>query len=163
MSGVLASVDKLLKYFEETIMILAGILLFCIMVFTVIARYFLHMPTPYDSELTKIFHIWMVFAGASYLVGKDGHPAVELLSSKIKDSSNIIWKKIYFSCIYAIMLLFIVPTLIFGLKSLPLYAKQVTTYLSISYVVVYGGGILGMFFMIIRCILKITKIWREEE
>jgi|Deesub1362A_J573_1020465.scaffolds.fasta_scaffold09840_3 TRAP-type C4-dicarboxylate transport system permease small subunit len=163
MTSVIAKVDKGLEYVEKTIMVVAGIPLLFLLVFVVFARYFFHLSTPYEGELAKLLHIWMVFAGASWLVGREGHPGVEIFKSKIKKSSNIIGKRIYLTCMYVIMLLFIYPALIYGVKLMPLYIKQKTIYLGISYAFVYGGGILGMFFMTIRCFLQIAKIWKGEE
>lgn len=159
MSEALKKIDGLLKRFELTIMFLAGLSLLGLINLTVLCRYFLKVPTPFDVELAKTFHIWLAFIGASYLVGTNGHPAVEFISSKIAASSNRTVKLLYFSVIYLIMLLFIFLGFITGFRSMPLYAKQVTNYLSLSYAIIYGGGVLGLFLMSIRCLMKITELW----
>ncbi|MCG0275489.1 MAG: TRAP transporter small permease subunit [Thermosediminibacteraceae bacterium] len=159
MNKALEKIDGLLKQFELFVMFLAGVMLFGLVVLTVTCRYLLKIPTPFDTELARTFHIWLAFIGSSYLVSKDGHPAVEFISSKVSTSSNRTFKIFYFSIIYFIMLLFIVPAFVTGLRLMPLYAKQVTNYLSMPYSIIYGGGILGLFLMIVRCLMKITGLW----
>jgi len=164
MTEVISRIDKGIEYIEKKIMATSGILLLSLLIFVVFARYFC-ISTAYEGELTKLFHIWMVFFGASWLIKSEGHPGVEILKVKIIESPNIniIVKKIYLTYIYVIMLSFVFLAFSCGIQLMPLYARQKTIYFGISYAFVYGGGIFGMLFMIIRCFLKISKIWKGEK
>ena len=144
-------------------MFLSGLILFGIMCFVVFARFVLKIPTAYQTELTKFFHIWMCFVGASYLIGVDGHPAVEFFADKVKHKAKPIVRKIYFTVLHVLVLAFLIPTLYSALKQAPLYARQVTTYLSISYLWINGGAIVGLFLMVIRSFIKIVFVWGGEE
>jgi len=159
LNETLKKVDGVLKRFELTIMFLAGLGLLGLINLTVLCRYFLKVPTPFDVELAKTFHIWLAFIGASYLVGTNGHPAVEFISSKFSSSPSRTAKAMYFSMIYLIILVFVFLGFITGLRSMPLYAKQVTNYLSLSYAIIYGGGVLGLFLMTVRCLMKMIELW----
>lgn len=163
MTEVISRIDKGMEYIEKTIMTISGIFLLSLLIFVVFARYFFCISTAYEGELAKLFHIWMVFFGASWLIKSEGHPGIEILKVKIIESPNIIAKKIYLTYIYVIVFLFVGLAFICGIKLIPLYTRQETIYLGISYAFVYGGGVLGMFFMIIRCFLKISKIWKGEK
>ena len=160
---VVNMIDAWFMRFEKLIMFVASVLLFGLILSGVFLRYFLYIPMPYQEELAAMFHVWMCFMGVSYLMSSDGHPAVEVLSSRIRESSNIILKKIYFTIIYLIMFFFVVLACIYGFTQVPMYLTQVTTYLGISYIYRYGGGILGMLLMSIRCLLKIVEIWAGEK
>lgn len=156
-------VDKGLANVEKPVMFIFGTLLFGIMCFVVFARFILHIPTAYQTELTKFFHIWMCFVGASYLIGVNGHPAVELFSDKVKENASPIVRKLYFTVIYLVILAFVGTAFWFAMSQWKLYARQVTTYLSISYIWVNGGAILGLFMMSLRCLIKLIYIWGGDE
>ena len=161
MLKLVSRVDHGLVVVERSLMFIFGLLLFAIMVFVVFARVLLALPTPYQTELTRFFHIWMCFIGSSYLIGTNGHPAVEFISDRIKTRPLV--KDVYFTGLYLAILVFLGATLVSALIQVPLYIRQVSTYLEISVIWINGGLILGIFLMILRCIIKIVYIWGGEK
>lgn len=163
---MLKYVEKLdigLTYVEKPIMFVFGVLLFGIMCWVVLARFVLEIPTAYQTELTKLFHIWLCFVGGSYLIRVNGHPAVEIFPDRIKANARPLVRKLYFSLIYILIFIFVGVLFFQAWKMVPLYMRQVTTYLSISYIWIYGGGLVGLFLMSLRCLIKIVYIWGGKE
>ncbi len=158
-----AKLDHGLTYFEKPVMFLFGLLLFGIMCWVVVARFILNIPTAYQTELTKLFHLWMCFVGGSYLIHTNGHPAVEIFPDRIKAKASPFVRKLYFSLIYLIIFAFVATLFYQAVKMIPLYKRQVTTYLYISYIYIYGGGIVGMGLMSLRCLIKLVYVWGGED
>lgn len=158
MTEIIAKIDRFLRYIEKSIMFVTGLALFTLMCFGVLARYILNIPTPYQTEMSKLLYIWMCFLGGSYLVGIDGHPYVGILPDRVLRARNKTLKKAYFVVIYLLSLCFLAPLLFYAFKQIPLYLLQVTTYLEISYIWVYGGAIIGLVLMVFRYACKILSI-----
>lgn len=162
MATIVEKIDKVLTRFEKNLMFVTGLALFVLMVWCVIARYSLSVPTPYQGELTKTLHIWLCFIGGSYAISVNGQPSVEIFLDKVLLSKNIVFRKVYSILIYMLSLFFLVPCLFYAIKQSPLYARQVTTYLGYSYLWVYGGGIIGLAMMCFRYLLKIVEICSSD-
>ena len=159
MAAIVKKIDKGLQCFEKPMMFITGTALFALMVWAVAARFIFAIPTAYQPELAQLLHLWLCFMGGSYLISINGHPFVEIFPDKVIKSRNVPFKKVYFTLIYLLTLFFIVPCFYYGVKQIPLYMKQVTIYLQINYIWVYGGGILGFGMMIFRTLLRIVGIW----
>jgi TRAP-type C4-dicarboxylate transport system permease small subunit len=162
MTKFISKIDKGILAVEKPLMFFFGILLFGIMCFVVLARFVLKISTPYQTELTKFFHIWLCFTGGSYLIGTNGHPAVEFITSKVKTARPMI-QSLYFTVLYCLILFFLGAALLSALRQAPLYIRQVTTYLEISYIWINGGVIVGLILMIFRCLIKIAYAWGGEK
>lgn len=68
-------------------------------------------------------------------------------------------KKIYFSIVWLLNLVFIVPCLYYAILNIPKYAAQLTTYLGYSYLWIYGAGIVGFAMMLFRIVLRVAGFW----
>jgi TRAP-type C4-dicarboxylate transport system permease small subunit len=160
--GVLKAIhviSTVLNYIELLFMVIGSILLFLNMTWSVVARYCLAIAAPYTEELSIMLYVWLTFWGVSYLISKDGHPSIEIFSSKVKKSSNKIVRNYYFTFNYAVMLFFVGIVGITGLSMMPKYISQKTISLGISYGFIYGMGIIVMLIMSVRCLFKIVEIW----
>ena len=163
MIKLLSKIDKKIVTLERFLMFFFGLLLFAIMIWVVLARFILNVPTPYQTELTKFFHIWMCFIGGSFLIGTNGHPSVEFITDKVKNKARPLVKGLYFTGLYLAVLVFLIAAFISAVRQIPLYIRQISTYLEISYIWVNGGVIVGLFLMIFRCLAKIAYTWGGEE
>ncbi len=148
---------------EKFCMFLASLLLFVNMTWGVAARYLFSIPAPYTEELSIMLYVWLTFWGVSYLIGVDGHPAIEIFSSRVKTSANVAFRKCYFTLIYGVMLLFAGLAGIKGLSMMPMYIAQKTISLGISYGFIYGVGVVVLLVMCARCLFKIITVWIGEE
>ncbi|MDD3022013.1 MAG: TRAP transporter small permease subunit, partial [Alphaproteobacteria bacterium] len=135
-----------------------GTLLLLIMVWTVIARLF-SISTPYQMELTKTFHIWLVFVGSSLLISLDANPRVEIFYDKVLRSKNVTFKKCYLTLVQLLTLFFVALCFFEGIKQVPAYLKQTTTYLRYSVIWTNGAAVFGFGLMSFRCVLKIMGYW----
>ena len=159
MKNLIIKIDVGLQKIERPLMFLSGMLLFLLMTWCVIARYFFHISTPYQTEVAQTFHIWFCFIGSSYLFALNANPCVELFSDKIAASKNMLLKKIYFSLVWLLNLVFIVPCLYYAILNIPKYAAQLTTYLGYTYLWIYGAGIVGFAMMLFRIVLRVAGFW----
>lgn len=159
MKSAIKKIDKTLANIERPIMFISGLLLFVLMTWCVITRYFFHISTPYQTELAQTFHIWLCFIGSSYLFSLNANPSVEIFSDKVMHSKNILFKKIYFTIVWLLNLVFIFPCLYYAILNIPKYTAQVTAYLGYSYIWVYGAGIVGFGLMLFRIFLRIAGFW----
>lgn len=159
MKSAIEKLDKTLANIERPIMFISGLLLFVLMTWCVITRYFFHISTPYQTELAQTFHIWLCFIGSSYLFSLNANPSVEIFSDKVMHSKNILFKKVYFTIVWLLNLVFIFPCLYYAILNIPKYTAQVTAYLGYSYIWVYGAGIVGFGLMLFRIFLRIAGFW----
>ena len=159
MKDFIEKVDLGLRKIERPIMFISGFLMFLLMTWCVIARYFLILATPYQTELAQTFHIWLCFIGSSYLFAADENPRVEIFSGRVANSQNLLFKKIYFSVMWLACLVFILPCLYYAILNIPKYIAQSTIYLRYSYIFVYGAGIVGFALMTFRILLRVAGFW----
>lgn len=144
---------------EKPLMFISGLLMFLLMTWCVLARYFFQMSAPYQTELAQTFHIWLCFIGSSYLFANDENPSVEIFSSRAANSKNILFKKIYFTILWLANLVFILPCLYYAIQNIPNYIARTTIYLGYSYIYIYGAGILGFALMTFRILLRVAGFW----
>lgn len=71
-------VDKGLSYLLIAIM---GIMVINVL-WQVISRYVLAVPSSFTDELARYLMIWLGVFGAAYVAGKNGHVAIDVLRSK---------------------------------------------------------------------------------
>lgn len=85
---------KLLKKAFDRFLELVVSLLFLVMVgvttWQVITRYILHNPSSITEEFVKFSLIWLSLLSAAYVVGKNGHISITLLSSRLVENKRII-------------------------------------------------------------------------
>ncbi len=160
---VIGALDAGLNRVELFFMFTASLLLFGNMTWGVFARYVFHIPAPYTEELSIMFYIWVTFWGVSYLISQNAHPAMTMFSDKVKRCSNPLFRKCYFTFIYGVMLFFVALACGVGLPMLPLYLTQKTISLGISYILLYGMGVLVLAVMCFRCLFKIIEVWVGEK
>lgn len=100
MKTVINKIDHGMAAVEKTVSLVAGVLLFALMTWCVLARYFFALSAPYQTELAQTFHIWLCFMGSSYLFSINDNPSVEIFSGKVLAGKNKTFKKVYFTILY---------------------------------------------------------------
>lgn len=159
MKNALNKIDHGLAAFEKTVMLVMGVALFLLMTWCVLARYFFSLSCPYQTELAQTFHIWLCFLGSSYLFSINDNPNVEIFPSRVMESKNMTFKKIYFTIVYLTNYIFVLPCVIYGIDNIPMYMAQKTVYFGYSYIFIYGAAVFGFIMIAIRIALCILDIW----
>ena len=159
MKTVLNKVDHSLAAVEKAVMLVMGVALFVLMTWCVLGRYVFRLSCPYQTELAQTFHIWLCFFGSSYLFSINENSSVDIFPEKVMASSNLLFKKIYFTIVYLTNMIFVIPCVQYGIKNIPSYYAQKTVYYGYSYIFIYGAAVLGFVLIAIRIILCILDIW----
>lgn len=159
MKTVINKIDHGMAAVEKTVSLVAGVLLFALMTWCVLARYFFALSAPYQTELAQTFHIWLCFMGSSYLFSINDNPSVEIFSGKVLAGKNKTFKKVYFTILYLSEYIFVLPCVYWGIQNLPSYYAQKSTYLGYSYIWTYGAAVVGFLMIAIRIALRIAGFW----
>ena len=87
-----------LKRTLENIIAHLLVLLMSLMVLNVLwqvfSRYVLGTPSAFTDELARFFMIWLGLLGASYVSGKNGHVAIDVLAKRANAKNQIVLKRI---------------------------------------------------------------------
>lgn len=140
-------IDTLLGYFLSFIM--------AVMVLNVLwqvfTRFVLNSPSSFTDELARYLMIWIGVLGAAYLSGKNGHVAIDLISSKLSVSNNAKLEKV----IALIICLFVFAAFIIGgsrlvyiTATLKQYSPTLHIPLAIVYAVIPFSGLLIIYYKI---------------
>jgi len=71
--------NKIYDIFEEYIAYIFFSVIFFLMVFGVITRYFFNTSYPWNIELCRYSFVWLTFAGAAYLRKENAHIRIEFI------------------------------------------------------------------------------------
>ena len=162
MVKILTAIDDTMARIERPIMFIFGFAMFYVMCHAVIARYVFNVSSPWMMEVPRLFHIWMCFVGGSYLIRTNRHPVVEYFSDKVRSKGDVLLRRLHFTFVYIVMLIFIGATLYYAWRQIPMFVMQRTMYLRMSFIYVNGGLYVGLIFMVIRILLKIGYVWKGE-
>lgn len=80
-------INKCSDYLNKLVVSVGCVIFFVLVVATIIqvlCRYFLKVSVPWTEELARFAFIWATMLGASVLVKTKGHPAVDVLTGKLK-------------------------------------------------------------------------------
>ncbi len=139
------SVDKII---ELALVILMGAMVLNVL-WQVFTRFVLRDPSTFTDELARYLLIWLGMLGASYVVGRRRHLAIDYVLNKFKPSK----KRFVELFIQASVFFFALSAMVIGgikLVSLTLYLHQISAALQIElgyvYLIVPISGLLIMFY-----------------
>lgn len=91
-------INKCSDYLNKLVVSVGCVIFFVLVVATIIqvlCRYFLKVSVPWTEELARFAFIWATMLGASVLVKTKGHPAVDVLTGKLKGVATQ-WLAVHF-------------------------------------------------------------------
>lgn len=94
-------INKCSDYLNKLVVSVGCVIFFVLVVATIIqvlCRYFLKVSVPWTEELARFAFIWATMLGASVLVKTKGHPAVDVLTGKLKGVA-----KAYRNCLFVLL------------------------------------------------------------
>jgi len=147
MKRLISYVDKTLFVLEAVTIVVCGVGILAALFYGALARYLLHVPFPEEPELTWFFHTWLVFMGVSMVCrGLGDHPYVGIL----RDRRGRLYKRFiwFLSIVYAVIMIYS------NLSFYDVYKLQKTILLGLPMYTFYLAMLLGLFFMIVRYVIK---------
>lgn len=156
--------NKLRKYLDKTVEYF-GIILLSIMVVTVLWQVFtrtvLNNPNTVTEEFVRFALVWLSLLAAAYVVGKQEHLNVSLLSDKLEGKNKFILDMI----IQTLFLLFATVIMIYGgIKGVTITIGQISPSLGISMGYVYLAVPVSGVIMLVYSILNLyDRIKQEKE
>jgi TRAP-type C4-dicarboxylate transport system permease small subunit len=77
--GLLTKIDRFLIFAESALIVFTMLAMVFLIVWQVIARFFLHIPVPYAEDLARLAVVWSIFMGATLSLRLDEHMCVEVI------------------------------------------------------------------------------------
>ena len=151
----LKKVGKFLRdYVELYIPIASFLVMFCVFVIQIVARYVFNNPVPWAYEVTVIGYLWMVVLGACYAYRDRSHVTFTLVYDKLPVKGKAI-------CGFLGNLLMAIAFIVMFVPACQMISQmkiQVTSVFKIGLNVVYSPFIL---FMIIILLYILSDMWLE--
>jgi TRAP-type C4-dicarboxylate transport system permease small subunit len=145
-------VDLVLEIAVSTLMVI----LVLTVLWQVISRFILGMPSPYTDELAGFLLIWVGLLGAAYATGQKQHLAINLLAAKLS-LKNQIRQQVF---INVLIVVFAIAVMVVGginLSYITLFLQQISAALRIPvgmvYLVIPLSGLLIIFYAVVDIIL----------
>lgn len=151
---------RLDKYLEWTLVLIFGLMVLNVL-WQVFTRFLLKDPSSYTEELARYLLIWLGLLGASYMVGKRLHLAIDVLTIRLSGKKKIISEIFIQLCIFifsaSVILIggihLVSLTLLLGQKSAALQLK-----LGYIYLVLPLSGIIMMFYTGVSILNNLKKL-----
>ena len=90
-SGPLGLVERALRILNRTMMTLGGIALVaacCVLSYSVVVRYWLHLPTDWQDETAVFLIVGATFLSTASVQARRGHVAIDALASVLPEAWN---------------------------------------------------------------------------
>lgn len=149
-SKIKKSLDRLL---EPSLIIIISVLVIAVL-WQVFSRYVLQAPSTVTDELSRFLLIWLTLLGAAWVVGQQGHLAIDLLSDQLSRSKA----RILSIVLLLLMALFAVAVLIvggFNLVQITLTLEQTSTVLRVPMGYIYLALPVSGVFIVSYCLCLI--------
>ncbi|MFV0466908.1 MAG: TRAP transporter small permease [Lachnospiraceae bacterium] len=160
MKGIRKFLDKSLEF--------VGILILMVMIITVLYQIFtrtvLNNPNTVTEELVRFCMVWISLLASAYVVGKQQHLAVTLLSEKLNDRNRHILDLV----IQVLFVLFSTIIMIYGgIKGVSITMNQISPSLSLPmgyvYLAVPVSGVIMLIYSVLNLIDCIFNKQSQEE
>lgn len=92
-----------------TMALLMGALVLCV-VWQVVSRYILNVPSTFTDELARFLLIWVSLLGAAYLSGQNAHVSIDLFSQRLSP----LGQRNLAILINVLIIVFVFSVLVFG-------------------------------------------------
>lgn len=100
------AINKVMEIFSVALIVVMVILV----LWQVVARYFLQTPSTFSEILTRYLFVWLVLVTATYAFGKEDHMYISALNNKLRGSMETIVNVM----IDALTILFAVCVMVYG-------------------------------------------------
>ena len=147
MQRIKESVDRAL---ERVLVVLMSAMVVNVL-WQVFSRFILRDPSTFTDELARFLLLWLGVLGASYVVGRKRHLAIDLVINKM-DASK---RRLFEIFIEVAIFFFALSVMVVGginLVSLTLYLDQTSAALQVKqgyvYIVIPVAGLLCMFYAV---------------
>lgn len=101
--------QKIDKILEKSLILIMGVMVINVL-WQVISRYIVGIPSSFTDELARFLMIWVGILGAAYVSGKNMHVAIDLIPSKCTPKT----KKLLSKIVGVLIILFSLAGLIIG-------------------------------------------------
>ncbi len=126
--------------------------------FQVVTRYFFGHTFEWSEELARFLFVWVVFLGSALIMGESGHLAVQILPTKLKDTTAGIALEVFINlCSYAFTMLLLVQ----GAKMTSVMTFQIAPGLGISMSLVYSIIPISASLMMLYLIKDSVRIFKQ--
>jgi len=112
MKHAIETIDKILLKIQEYAIMFFVLVMVLLIVWQVIARYWLHVPTPYAEEFARLAIVWCIFLGATVAVRLDEHMKVDILYLRFPRPVRFVVQLF----IYALMVILSVVMIVYGIQ-----------------------------------------------
>ena len=146
-SKIKKTLDRLL---EPSLIIIISVLVIAVL-WQVFSRYVLQAPSTVTDELSRFLLIWLTLLGAAWVVGQQGHLAIDLLSDQLNRSKA----RILSILLLLLMALFAIAVLIvggFNLVQITLTLEQTSTVLQVPMGYIYLALPVSGVFIVSYCL-----------
>ena len=144
--------------FTERIFIWVGILLFAAMIVAVwlqvFSRYVLQSPLPWTEEAGRYLFVWESFIGAAVLVGRDEHFSIDLVVRQMPWGA----RRALQAGVTCVVIVFALLMVTYGLSVSRRLISASSPVLQVSLGVVYGIIPVSGFYMLLRGVMKLTRL-----
>lgn len=158
---------------EEVFMVIGMIVLSIVMIWQVMCRYLLNIPTPWSEELLRYTFIALTFIGSGYAIFKEEHIEINIINTFI----NMVFKdkntnRRIFIVIRNIVFVLIIVLLVYYIQIYSDYViiikdkGQLSASMQIPMWIPMSSGVLGMALMIFHGVSGLIipdKIWKDGE
>lgn len=154
--------ESLKKYLDRSLEFITAtlfLIMVAVTIWQVISRYILNDPSSLTEEFVRFSLIWLSLLSAAYVVGKNGHIAITLLSDRLQHDKKLILDII----IQASFLLFGAIIMTFGgYKTVAISIAQISPSLNISMGFVYLSLPVSGILIILYSALNIITLLKER-
>lgn len=152
---VIQKIDATLNIIERSVVLVSGVVLLSILIYSAVGRYLVGYGAPEEAELTWLFFLWLCFFGGSNLVREGDHPLLGILLDRVSRRQKL--GKIYKALTHVVPILFAV-FLIYGIyRMYPIIAISSTTMLRLPLTIYYAAALGGLTSLTIRYSIKILR------
>lgn len=79
--------DKIDKYLGYALVLIMAVMVLNVL-WQVFSRYIIGTPSSFTDELSRYLMIWVGLLGAAYVSGKNMHVAIDIITPKLKESTQ---------------------------------------------------------------------------
>ncbi|MEM0296740.1 MAG: TRAP transporter small permease [Zestosphaera sp.] len=153
--NVFNGIDAVLNIIEQSVVLVSGVALLTILIYSAVGRYLAGYGAPEEAELTWLFFLWLCFFGGSNLVREGDHPLLNILSDRISRSRRV--GKAYKALTHTAPIVF-AALLTYGIyKMYPIIAISITTMLRLPLTIYYAAALGGLAALTIRYLIKVVR------
>lgn len=159
---VLKTIDAILVKIQEYAILFFVSIMVLLIIWQVIARYFLYISAPYAEEFARLAIVWCVFLGSALAVRNNEHMLVDVFIGRCSPAIQFAAKVFIYIC----MIILAVVMVIWGIAFYQATADDFATSLGYARNVFYlptpvAGGLI-LLYSIVNCIKLFIDYFNPE-